>query len=102
MKATAVLKLLAALLVFVGILVGCVTALLIGPGINAWMQRSIGGLNFIFRILLTVLICVIDYGLTMVLITPLLVQGLVHFNNYTLTSALFFVFLIVGILADRN
>ncbi|MDP2246446.1 DUF3392 domain-containing protein [Pseudomonas sp.] len=75
---------------------------LFGPGINAWVQRSIGGLNFIFRTLIFVLICAVGYGLAMVFITSWLAQGLGHFNNYTLAPVLLLVFFLIGVLADRS
>ena len=43
---------------------------LFGPGINAWVQRSISGLNFFFRTLIFVLVCAVGYGLAMVFLTP--------------------------------
>lgn len=36
---------------------------LFGPGINAWVQKSISGLNFVLRTLIFVLVCAIGYGL---------------------------------------
>ncbi|TBU76114.1 DUF3392 domain-containing protein [Pseudomonas daroniae] len=75
---------------------------LFGPGINAWVQRSISGLNFILRTLIFVLVCAIGYGLVMVYLTPLLAQGLGHFNNYTLAPVLLLVFFLIGVLADRS
>lgn len=75
---------------------------LFGPGINAWVQRSISGLNFILRTLIFVLVCAIGYGLVMVYLTPLLAQGLGHFNNYTLAPVLLLVFFVIGVLADRS
>lgn len=75
---------------------------LFGPGINAWVQRSIGGLNFLLRTLIFVLVCAVGYGLVIVFITPLLSQGLGQFNNYTLAPVLLLVFFLIGVLADRN
>ncbi|MBU1329116.1 MAG: DUF3392 domain-containing protein [Gammaproteobacteria bacterium] len=75
---------------------------LFGPGINASVQRAIGNLNFILRTLIFVAICAVGYGLAMVFITPVLAQGLGHFNNYTLAPVLLLVFFIIGVLADRN
>ena len=75
---------------------------LVGPGINAWVQRSISGLNFFFRTLIFVLVCAVGYGLAMVFLTPWLSQGLGHFNNYTLAPVLLLVFFLIGVLADRH
>jgi hypothetical protein len=75
---------------------------LFGPGINAWVQRSIGSLNFILRTLIFILVCAAGYGLAIVFITPWLAQGLGHFNNYTLAPVLLLVFFVVGVLADRS
>ena len=36
---------------------------LFGPGINAWVQKSISGLNFVLRTFIFVLVCAIGYGL---------------------------------------
>ncbi|MBS7664401.1 DUF3392 domain-containing protein [Pseudomonas lalucatii] len=75
---------------------------LFGPAINAWVQRSIGGLNFFLRTLLFVLLCAVGYGLAMVFLTPWLAQGLGHFNNYTLAPVLLLSFFLIGVLADRS
>ncbi|MBD9483005.1 DUF3392 domain-containing protein [Pseudomonas sp. PDM14] len=75
---------------------------LFGPGINAWVQRSISGLNFFLRTLIFVLICAVGYGLAIVFLTPWLAQGLGYFNNFTLAPVLLLVFFLIGVLADRN
>lgn len=75
---------------------------LFGPGINTWIQQRIGGLNFIFRTLLFVLICAVGYGLAMIFLTPWLAKGLGYFNNYTLAPVLLLVFFLIGVIADRN
>ncbi|MCU1718633.1 DUF3392 domain-containing protein [Pseudomonas sp. 5P_3.1_Bac2] len=75
---------------------------LIGPAINAWVQRNTASLNFIFRTLIFVLLCAIGYGLLIVYATPYLAQALGYFNNFTLAPVLILVFCIIGILADRS
>ncbi|HEK0202649.1 TPA: DUF3392 domain-containing protein [Pseudomonas aeruginosa] len=75
---------------------------LFGPAINAWVQQSIGSLNFVFRTLLFVLICAVGYGLAMVFVTPWLAKGLGYFNNYTLAPVLLLVFFVIGMIADRS
>ncbi|MES2818867.1 MAG: DUF3392 domain-containing protein [Pseudomonadota bacterium] len=75
---------------------------LFGPGLNAWVQRSISGLNFLLRTLIFVLVCAVGYGLAIVFLTPLLSQGLGQFNNYTLGPVLLLVFFLIGVLADRS
>ncbi len=75
---------------------------LFGPGINAWVQRSIGRLNFMLRMLIFVLICAVGYGLAIVFLTPWLAKGLGYFSNFTLSPVLLLVFFLIGILADRN
>ncbi|MGE8497319.1 MAG: DUF3392 domain-containing protein [Pseudomonas sp.] len=75
---------------------------LFGPGINAWVQRTIGNLNFVFRTLLFVVFCAVGYGLAIVFLTPWLANGLSYFNNYTLAPVLLLVFFIIGVLADRS
>lgn len=75
---------------------------LFGPGLNAWVQRSIGSLNFILRTLIFVIVCAVGYGLAIVFLTPWLTKGLAHFNNFTLSPVLLLVFFIIGILADRS
>ncbi|GGH89783.1 DUF3392 domain-containing protein [Pseudomonas fluvialis] len=75
---------------------------LFGPGLNAWVQRSIGSLNFILRTLIFVIVCAVGYGLAIVFLTPWLAKGLAHFNNFTLSPVLLLVFFIIGILADRS
>ena len=75
---------------------------LFGPGLNAWVERSIGSLNFILRTLIFVIVCAVGYGLAIVFLTPWLAKGLAHFNNFTLSPVLLLVFFIIGILADRS
>ncbi|WP_339489739.1 MULTISPECIES: DUF3392 domain-containing protein [unclassified Pseudomonas] len=75
---------------------------LFGPAINAWVQRSIGGLNFVFRTIIFVVVCAVVYGLAIVFLTPYLSAGLGQFNNYTLAPVLLLVFFLIGVLADRS
>ena len=75
---------------------------LFGPALNAWVKRSIGHLNFVFRTVIFVLVCAIGYGLSIVYLTPMLASALSHLNNYTLSPVLLLSFILIGILADRN
>ncbi len=75
---------------------------LFGPGINAWVQRSISQFNFVLRTLLFVLVCVAGYGLAIIFLTPWLASGLGYFNNYTLAPVLLLIFFLIGVLADRQ
>lgn len=75
---------------------------LFGPALNARLQRLIGGLNFILRTLLFVLICLLIYGLAIIYLSPLLAQVLGYFNNYSLAPVLLLLFFLIGLLADRN
>ena len=75
---------------------------LFGPGLNAWVQRSIGSLNFVFRTLIFVLLCALVYGLAIIFLTPYLAQALGSFNNYSLAPVLLLVFFVIGVLADRS
>ncbi len=75
---------------------------LFGPGINAWIQRSISSFNFFLRTLIFVLVCAVGYGLAIVFLTPWLAQGLGYFNNFTLAPVLLLVFFLIGVLADRS
>ncbi|WP_437879385.1 DUF3392 domain-containing protein [Pseudomonas sp. LRF_L74] len=75
---------------------------LLGPGINAWVQSKIGHLNFILRTLIFVAACVIGYGLAVTFLTPWLAKGLGYFNNYTLAPMLLVGFFLIGVLAERN
>ena len=75
---------------------------LFGPGINAWVRRSLGGLNFFIRTLLFVLVCVAGYGLAIIFLTPWLASGLGYFNNYTLAPVRLLSFFLIGVLADRG
>lgn len=75
---------------------------LFGPSLNAWVQKTISHLNFVFRTLIFVLVCAIGYGLAIVFLTPLLAQGLGYFNNYTLAPVLLLLFFLIGVIADRN
>ena len=75
---------------------------LFGPAINAWLQRTIGTLNFVLRTLLFIVFCAVAYGMAMVFVPPWIASGLSQFNNYTLGPVLILVFAVIGILADRN
>lgn len=75
---------------------------LFGPALNAWVQKNIGGLNFVLRTLLFVIFCAIVYGLGIIYLSPWLAKGLGQFNNYTLAPVLLLVLFIVGVIADRN
>ncbi len=75
---------------------------LFGPGINTWVRNSIGHLNFVIRTLIFVLVCALGYGLAIIYLTPILVSTFAHLNNYTLAPVLLMVFILIGILADRN
>lgn len=75
---------------------------LFGPALNAWVQKNIGGLNFVLRTLLFVIFCAIVYGLGIIYLSPWLAKGLAQFNNYTLAPVLLVVLFIVGVIADRN
>ena len=76
--------------------------MLFGPDLNAWLQRRLGSLNFIFRTLLFVMFCALVYGLGIIYLTPWLAKGLAYFNNYTLAPVLLLVFFLVGVLSDRS
>src|SRR5574343_68797 len=60
---------------------------LFGPAINAWVQRTIGNLNFVLRTLLFVVFCAVGYGLAMVFLTPWLAKGLAQFNNRSIQAS---------------
>ena len=75
---------------------------LFGPSVNAWLQRSVGSLNFVFRTLAFILVCALGYGLAIIYLTPWLTKGLAYFNNYSLFPDLLLIFITLGILADRR
>ena len=75
---------------------------LFGPGINAWVQKSISGLNFVLRTLLFILLCALGYGMLIVHAPPLLAKGLAQLNNYTLAPALALAFVAIGMIAERR
>lgn len=73
-----------------------------GPAINHWVQRQVGSLNFAFRTLIFILLCAVGYGLAMIYVTPWLMRGLGHFNNFTLAPVLLLLFIVIGVLAERR
>lgn len=75
---------------------------LFGPGINAWVRGAIGHLNFVIRTLIFVLVCALGYGLAIIYLTPIVSTALAHLNNYTLAPVLLIMFILIGIVADRN
>ena len=75
---------------------------LFGPTINAWVRGSIGQFNVAVRTLIFALVCTVGYGFAMIYLPPVLVSSFAHLNNYTLAPVLLMVFILIGILADRN
>lgn len=75
---------------------------LFGPASNAWVQRNIGGWNFVLRTLAFVVFCALVYGLGIIYLSPWLAKGLAQFNNYTLAPVLLVMLFIIGVVADRN
>ncbi|GAB3372319.1 DUF3392 domain-containing protein [Azotobacter armeniacus] len=81
-----------------------VAALLVlfGPLINAWLQRRVGSLNFVFRALLFILLCALGYGMLIIHATPWLARALAQLNNHLLAPALILVFVGIGVIAERR
>ena len=75
---------------------------LVGPLINAWLQRITAPLNFVVRTLIFIVFCALAYGLAIIFLTPYLAKGLAYFNNFTLAPVLILIFVVIGIMADRN
>lgn len=75
---------------------------LFGPALNGWVQKNVGGLNFILRTLAFVVFCALIYGLGIIYLSPWLAKGLAQFNNYTLAPVLILMLFIIGVIADRN
>lgn len=75
---------------------------LFGPLINAWVRSTISQWNFAVRTFVFILVCAVGYGLSIIYLTPLLTSALSHLNNYTLSPVLLMIFILIGILADRN
>jgi len=75
---------------------------LFGPALNTWLQRTIGGLNFVLRTLLFMAFCALVYGFGLVYTSPWLAKGLAYFNNYTLAPVVLVAFLLLGVAADRR
>ncbi|WP_205343001.1 DUF3392 domain-containing protein [Denitrificimonas caeni] len=75
---------------------------LFGPIINTWARRTVGHLNFAIRIIAFAALCILGFGLALIYLTPLLASTLAHLNNYTLAPVLLMIFILVGVLADRN
>lgn len=75
---------------------------LLGPAINAWLQRTTASFNFVLRTLIFIVFCAVAYGLAIVFLTPYMAKGLSYFNNFTLAPVLILIFVVIGIIADRN
>lgn len=75
---------------------------LFGPRINAWVRGAIGHFNIAFRIIVFILVCVFGYGVAIIYLTPIVSNTLAHLNNYTLAPVLLMMFILIGIVADRN
>ena len=73
-----------------------------GPSLNAWIQRSLGNLNFVLRTLLFVLFCAIVYGCGIVFLSPWLATGLGYFNNYALAPALLLILFFIGVMSESR
>lgn len=72
------------------------------PALNAWLQRRISHLHFIFRTLIFILVCTFGYGLGIIYLTPQLARGLTYFNDFTLAPVLLLIFITLGVLAERR
>ena len=75
---------------------------LFGPIINAWVRGTIRQFNVAIRTVIFALVCTVGYGFAMIYLPPILVSSFAHLNNYTLAPVLLMVFILIGILADRN
>lgn len=75
---------------------------LFGPIINAWVRGTIRQFNVAIRTVIFALVCTVGYGFAMIYLPPVLVSSFAHLNNYTLAPVLLMVFILIGILADRN
>lgn len=75
---------------------------LFGPTLNTWVRGQIGHMNTAIRTLCFALVCTVGYGATMIYLPPVLVNSFAHLNNYTLAPVLLMIFILIGILADRN
>jgi len=82
-------------------IMACLLALF-GNAFHRWVKWQISSLNFFFRTLLFMLLCVLVYGLAILYLTPWLTQGLSYFGNYSLFPVLLLIFLLIGIVADRS
>src|SRR5690606_21609283 len=75
---------------------------LFGPALNTWLQRTIGGLNFVLRTLLFMAFCALVYGFGLVYTSPGWAEGLADCNNSALAPVLLAGFRLVCLAADRR
>ncbi|RUO65212.1 Protein of unknown function [Pseudidiomarina planktonica] len=73
-----------------------------GNAINQGIRRQLGGMHFIFRTLLFVLICAFGYGLATVWLTPFIAGLLAQVPSIYLALVCVGIMLTLGVLAERK
>lgn len=75
---------------------------LFGPALNAWVQRTLGNVNFVLRTVAFVSFCALVYGAGIALASPLLAEGLGYINNYALVPVLLLIGFFIGVIAEQK
>ena len=86
------------------IALGLMAAVLVvlGPSFKGWTQQRAGGMNFLLRTLIFMILCTLVYGMAIVYLPPWIAKGLAQLNNYTLAPVLLTALVAIGLLAERN
>ncbi|MDE1463298.1 DUF3392 family protein [Spartinivicinus poritis] len=75
---------------------------LFGNKVNLAIKRHINRFNFIIRTAVFILVCAVGYGAALIFLTPWLADILVSLHNLVLSPILLFLFIGIGMIADRN
>lgn len=70
--------------------------------VNRLFKRQIGGLHFIFRTVLFILLCAFGYGALLIYVTPMLARLLASVGMIYLGPLVLGIFIILGVIAERK
>lgn len=79
-----------------------VSLVLIGPFLGKYLQRLIGHMNIIFRVIIIAIVYMLTFGLIINYTPYLLLQLLTQLNNYSLFPVLLLCSIFIGMIADRH
>ena len=73
-----------------------------GGTINRMVKRQVGGLHFLFRTLIFILLCTFGYGAVLIYAVPLLTKLLASLGMIYLGPLVAGIFISLGIIAEKK